>query len=297
MIRLLCLLAFAALASQAPPQFDYDRTRPIDIKETSTRMQDGVSLREVTYPTLDGGRNGATIAASTIVTSKSGMGPQTAMGPRPAVLFVHWYGPPEPTSNRTQFIPDAIELAKAGTVSLLIDTPWSHADYMAKRTRVEDYRRSVQQVKDLRRALDVLLSLPDVDPARVAFVGHDFGAMYGTLAVVGDPRIRFFVFIAGTEAFSDWFLFGRPKLDGAARQAFVDELAPLDPVRYLPKLKTRTLLQFANDDFYVPKERMDRMIAATAEPKESRVYSAKHDMNAEATRDRIAWLKKHLGSP
>ena len=35
-------------------------------------------------------------------------------GTAPAVLFVHWYGPPAPTSNRTQFVPDAVTLAGHG---------------------------------------------------------------------------------------------------------------------------------------------------------------------------------------
>ena len=59
-----------------------------------------------------------------------------------------------------------------------------------KRKREEDYARSIQQVKDLRRALDVLLAQPNVDPARVAFVGHDFGAMYGVLEAANDKRIQ-----------------------------------------------------------------------------------------------------------
>ena len=143
------------------------------------------------------------------------------------VLFVHWYGPPRPTSNRTQFIPDAIELAKSGVVSLLIDTPWSVPEFFKLRKREDDYARSVQQPKDLRRALDVLVSLPRIDAARVAYVGHDFGAMYGTLAAAADRRIRAFVFMAGAPSFTDWFLYG-PPMPPDARQAFIDQMAPLD---------------------------------------------------------------------
>jgi dienelactone hydrolase len=203
-------------------------------------------------------------------------------------------GPPDPTSNRTQFIPDGIELAKKGAISLLIDTPWSRPEYFRERTRETDYSRSVQQVKDLRRALDILLSLPDVDPQRVAFVGHDFGAMYGALAVASDTRAKAFVFMAGTSSFSDWFLYGKPKLEGEARQKFVDALAPLDPIRHLPRLKMPILLQFANDDEHVSKARADALAAVANEPKTIRVYSAKHELNEEATQERIAWLKKEL---
>ena len=144
------------------------------------------------------------------------------------MLFVHWYGPPRPTSNRTQFVPDAIELAKSGVVSLLIDTPWSMPEYFKLRTRDEDYSRSIQQVKDLRRALDVLLAQPNVDPARVAYVGHDFGAMYGALAAAADDRVHAFVFMAGAPSFTDWFLYGAPMAPDA-KQKFIDQMAPLDP--------------------------------------------------------------------
>lgn len=144
------------------------------------------------------------------------------------------------------------------------------------------------------RALDVLLAQPNVDPERVAYVGHDFGAMYGTLAAAADSRVRAFVFMAGTQSFSDWFLYGKPKLEGEPRQKFVDELAPL---RYLPRLKMPKLLPFADDDIHVPKERADALAATAAEPKTVRVYHAKHELNEDATRDRIDWLRTTLDVP
>ncbi|MCA1650329.1 MAG: hypothetical protein LC753_08625, partial [Acidobacteria bacterium] len=198
----------ATTVAQPPLSFEYDRAVPLDIKETSVRKQDGVSLHEISYASASGTRNGATLVT-----------PASPAERAPGILFVHWYGPPAPTSNRTQFVPDAVALGARGAVSLLIDTPWSSPEYMRKRTRDRDFAQSVAQVKELRRALDVLLAQPGVDAARVAFVGHDFGAMYGTLAAANDPRISAFAFMAGTTAFSDWFLFGQPRLQGAARQA------------------------------------------------------------------------------
>jgi pimeloyl-ACP methyl ester carboxylesterase len=276
------------LATQ--PSFDYDRSLPPDVKEQARREREGVFLQDITYATLDGKRNGATLVTLA--------GRNRLVAARPAVLFVHWYGPPEPTSNRSQFVPDAIELARAGIVSLLIDTPWSDPDYFPKRKRDEDYARSVAQVKDLRRALDVLLAQPGIDPARVAYVGHDFGAMYGVLAASVDRRIRLFVFMAGTRSFSDWFLLGEPRLEGAARQAFIDRLAPLDPIAALPKLSGIPLLfQFATDDRYVPTATAQALAAAAPGKPDVRTYKAEHELNEEATRERIGWLKEKLHSP
>jgi predicted esterase len=286
-LRCISVASVLSVVLTAQPSFDYEKNLPLDVKETSIREQDGVFLQEITYATLDGRRNGATLVTLA--------GRNRLLAPRPAILFVHWYGPPEPTSNRSQFLPDAIELARSGVVSLLIDTPWSDPDYFPKRKRDEDYDRSVAQVKDLRRALDVLLAQPGIDSARVAYVGHDFGAMYGVLAASVDRRIRLFVFMAGTRSFSDWFLLGEPKLEGEARQKFIDRLAPLDPIAALPRLTGIPLLfQFATDDRYVPKPAADALVAAAPGKPDVRTYKAGHELSEEATRDRIEWLRKHL---
>lgn len=117
--------------------------------------------------------------------------------------------------------------------------------------------------------------------------------MYGALAAAADSRVRAFVFMAGTQSFSDWFLYGKPKLEGEPRQRFVDELAPLDPIRYLPELKMPLLLQFADDDEHMSKERADALATVAPEPKTVRTYHAKHELNDEATRERIDGFARH----
>ncbi len=209
-------------------------------------------------------------------------------------MFVHWYGPPRPTSNRTQFIPDAVELAKGGAISLLIDTPWSRPEYFRERKREEDYARSVGQVKDLRRALEVLFTLPQVDRERVAYVGHDFGAMYGVLAAAADPRIRFFVFMAGTQSFSDWFLYGpKPPEDGAAEIHRGNGAARSDS---LPaEIERRRSCSSSPITTSTSRtERAAALAAAAPDPKTVRTYHSDHELNEEATRERLAWLKEQL---
>ena len=117
--------------------------------------------------------------------------------------------------------------------------------------------------------------------------------MYGTLAAAVDRRITHFVFMAGTASFSDWFLYG-PKMEPEARRQFVNELAPLDPVRWLPRLSGPLLLQFADHDEHVSAARRQALIAAAPTGADVRLYKAGHELNDEATRDRIAWLRRHL---
>jgi fermentation-respiration switch protein FrsA (DUF1100 family) len=100
--------------------------------------------------------------------------------------------------------------------------------------------------------------------------------------------------MAGTSSFSDWFLYGPPKLEGAARDAFVAELAPLDPIAWLPALRVPLLLQFADADEHVPLARRERLIAAAPAGADARVYQAGHELNDAARRDRLAWLRGML---
>jgi cephalosporin-C deacetylase-like acetyl esterase len=113
------LLAVALWASGGVKSdlFEYDRARPIDVQQTGVERRDGVEVADLTYLKLDGTRNAAYLVA-----------PARIRSGHPAVLFVHWYGPPSPTSNRTQFLDEAVDLARAGTISLLIETMWSDPD-------------------------------------------------------------------------------------------------------------------------------------------------------------------------
>ena len=252
---------------------------------TLTPAGSDVTVRQVSYTQLDGSRNAATLV----------MPASAGTAPRPAILFLHWYGPPNPTSNRTQYLPEAIELAAAGVVSLLVDTPWSKERWFGTRDSAKDYEFTVQMAKDVRRALDVLLAQPTLDKTRIAVVGHDFGAMWGALAVASDPRVTHFVYAAGTSSFTDWYLY-TPKREGAERDAFVAKLAPLDPIAHLPKIAPRpVLLQFGTKDPHVKNESAKAQADATKDPKTVKIYDgAEHELTYQARLDRLAWLKEHF---
>ena len=269
------LIASAALLLQA---------NPIDVKLDAAK----VTVQQLTYAQLDGTRNAATLV--TPFGSASGL----AQG-RPAILFLHWYGPPNATSNRTQYLPEAVELAASGVVSLLVDTPWSQERWFGTRDSAKDYEFTLQMTKNVRRALDVLLAQPGLDRTRIAVVGHDFGAMWGALAVAEDPRVTHFAYAAGTSSFTDWYLY-TPKREGADREAFVAKLAPLDPIAHLPKIAPRpVLLQFGTRDEHVKNESATAQAEAAKEPKTVKVYqNAGHELTYQARVDRLAWIRQQF---
>ena len=269
-LSLIALLLFA-------PSFDYDRSKPLDVQIQSSEKRDGVEIQDITFAAPDG----RPIAAYLVL-------PPKPTGP--AVLFVHWYEPESANSNRTQFLQEAIALGKLGTVSLLPATMWSEPKWFPTRKRADDLVNSIRQLNELRRGLDLLLAQPGVEPGKLAFVGHDFGGMFGAVIAGVDGRPKVYALQAATNTFPDWYLFG-PKMGDAERKAFVEELSPIDPIRHIGDAKGPVLLQYGKTDKFVPEERALRFFEAAKEPKRIIWYPAGHPLNDDAKRDRLQWLQ------
>jgi len=213
----------------------------------------------------------------------------------PAVLWVHWLGEIA-TTNHTEFQGDAQALAQRGVVSLLIDMPWSEKEWFTKlRTTDGDYADTIAQVVTLRRALDCLSAVPGVDTSRIAYVGHDFGAMDGALMLAVDDRPAYAVLMAPTLSFWEWYLLGKQPNDPAA---YVARMSAFDLPAWLAKGKQKaTLLQFGQTDEYVSQA--TGIAFRNAVPDRDRTFKAyKLDHALEDVTvhtDRVAWLIAHLG--
>lgn len=268
----------------SPALFQYDQQASIEVRYAGTRKADDYSIQNLTFETPFGYRR-----AAYLVTPKG-------KGPFAAALYVHWLETWAPNANRTQFLDEAQALAKRGVVSLLVETLWSDQDWFIKRTQADDRENSIRQVVELRKAMDFLLRQPGVDAKRLAYVGHDFGAMYGILTGSVDPRPCCYVLMAPTARFSDWYLYYPPIEENKQREAFIRSLADLDPVTNVPRLAPSSLLfQFGTQDHHVPEEAARELQEAAKKPKEVRWYEAGHELNEQAEADRMAWLAERLG--
>jgi cephalosporin-C deacetylase-like acetyl esterase len=92
-------------------RFDYDQALPLTIDQSSSTHRDGVTVADITYAGADGER-----VPAYIVSPEGG-------GSLAAVLWGHWMMPGSAYMNRTEFLEEAVSLAKSGVLSLLIDAP------------------------------------------------------------------------------------------------------------------------------------------------------------------------------
>ena len=266
--------------------FEYDKSLPLDVQVKGTGHRGDVTISDITYAAPDGKR----IAAYMVT--------PPGEGPFAAVLYIHWFEPPKPTSNRSEFLEEAVEMAQKGVVSLLPETMWSPFDWFDTRNRDDDYEATYRQTVDLRRALDVLLAQPGVDARRVAVVGHDFGGMFGAILAGADGRAQSYVIMGSTPRFADWYLYG-PPMEVEARERYVARLAELDPVRHIPQANGAAFLfQFGRQDDFVPEDKAAEFVDAAPGSALVAWYDAVHELDVEqAHRDRGDWLGERLSLP
>jgi pimeloyl-ACP methyl ester carboxylesterase len=216
-------------------------------------------------------------------------------GPFAGIVFLHWYAPSSATNNRTEFLQEAVDFAHKGVISILLQgiLPWkkspSGSEYLRDRSLV------IQEVLEARRGIDLLLSRSDVDPERIAVVGHDFGGMYASVLAGIDRRVKACVYIAGTGRFSDWFItYWNPA--STTKDEYRAGMAAVDPIQYLPHISPAAILfQFGEDDVYIRPEAAQAQYEAALEPKSILWYRAGHALDQQARMDRVQWLEEQLG--
>jgi hypothetical protein len=149
----------------------------------------------------------------------------------------------------------------------------------------------------------MLLSRKDVDPNRLAYVGHSCDATAGGFLSGIDKRFKAFVIMAGdlsdevdrsTKMFQEY----RQKVGPEKFDTFSAKYAWMDAGRYVSHAAPAAVfLQYANDEPFLNGDIAKRYFEIVSEPKKLKIYEAPHALNAEATRDRIAFLAEQLSFP
>jgi len=275
--------------------FDYDRAAPLDLQIVGREERDAATIYDLTYASPKGGR----VPAYLVVPH--------GKGPFAAILFGHWAMPGSPTRNRSEFLNEALVYAGAGAVSLLIDAPFARPGQTEDEDFLGDKNAEMrsQQVLDLRRGVDLLLARDDVDPERIAYVGHSYNAAVGGILAGVEKRIATFVLMAGGLAEEEMLLTSDEPTIAAWRQrvgeerikAYLVTYGWLDPVHYIQHAAPATvLLQYARRDEILknPEAWAQRDFKWVSEPKELKLYDAGHALDAAARGDRYQWLRIRL---
>ncbi|WP_143017095.1 hypothetical protein [Catalinimonas alkaloidigena] len=276
----------ASQEAHTPPPlaeaFAYEQT-DVNFTVDSSWQQAGILIQDISYPSYQ--PDHGLLKAYLIQ-------PLHTTAPTAGVLFFHWLG--EPHGDRTQFLDEATALAQQGVTSLLLQGyfPWREQPTDGP----TDRQHVVDQTIDARRSLDLLLAQPEVDPQRVAYVGHDYGAMYGAILSGLEERIRAYVLITGMGTFSDWSLKYWPHTATAGEAHYRQALASVDPEQFVAQAAPAALLfQFAQHDIYISHDVANAFYEIASQPKTQLWYNAPHDMDLEAARrDRHLWLQPHL---
>jgi dienelactone hydrolase len=274
--------------------YDYDSKQPLDSKETLLYERDGVKVYDISYASPKGGRVTAYLVMP------------VAKGPFAGIIFGHW-GP----GNRTEFLAEAMLYAEAGTASLLVDYPWVRpAPWRKKLHNVAnaeaDHETYVQAVVDLRRGIDLLSARPGVDPRRLAYVGHSYGAQWGAILSTVDDRVKAVVLMGGIPERAAIYLENddpdiielRVNTPKEAIEKYLQVNARTDAIHYVPHAApTPLLFQFAKYERYFNETAMKRYAQAASEPKSVKWYETGHDLNdVRALLDRADWLREKIGT-
>jgi len=267
--------------------FAYDPQAPLDIQEVGRKREWGVTVIDLTYASPMGGRVPATLVVP------DGAGPFAGM------LYQH--GMP---STRQPFIPTAVSYARAGAVVLLIDAPFARrANGLAVSITFteQDRYEQIQLIVDLRRGVDLLLSRPEVDPERLAYVGTSYGGAMGGLLAGVEDRLKAYVLrvgdgglvthVTGPEDRSAWLAMPEDQ-----RRQWVAWMWPIEPIHYVGCASPAALLfQNGTLDTLVPPADAWRYQQAGREPKAACWYRAGHSLDAAAIQDATEWLSEMIG--
>jgi len=279
------------VAQNAEHAFDYDQTAPLDLQQKSMTKRGDVSVLDISYASPKGGR----VPAYLVVPS--------GKGPFAAVIWGHWYWANSPARNRTEFLDEAVALAPTGVVSLLTDGPVARPGHVDDKGPLSERQVTelIQQIIDMRRGADLLHLRKDVDPQRMAYVGHSYNATVGAFLSGVDKRFKAFVLMAGglsneVDMKSKEYQESRQKYGPEKFDAFEAKYRWLDPGKFVSHASPSVVfLQYGTKDLpFLTPERAREYARIVSEPKRFQLYDAPHALNAEARRDRLSFLAEQL---
>jgi len=148
---------------------------------------------------------------------------------------------------------------------------------------VEDRALVIEQSKEVRRAVDYLVTRKEIDMTKLGYVGVSQGSAYGVIFAALEDRFKAIVFLDGG------FFLGNP--------------APgRDQVDFAPRLKKPVLMVNGRYDFTFSLDRAQnpffRMLGTPDTDKRHVVFDTPHDISQrknDLSKEVLAWFDEYLG--
>ncbi|MEA3401705.1 MAG: alpha/beta fold hydrolase [Armatimonadota bacterium] len=190
-----------------------ERRVPLDVEVLEEETGDDWVRRKITYASEPGDR----VPAYLLV-------PDDLEGPAAAMLCLHpttTIGKAEPAGMGPRVSRQyARELAERGFVTLAPDYP-GYGEYDIDPYAMGYASATMKGIWNHQRAIDVLQSLPEVDPERIGAVGHSLGGHNALFVAVFDERVRAVVTSCG---FNSFFKYMEGDLSGWSHKGYMPRI-------------------------------------------------------------------------
>ena len=198
----------------------------------------------------------------------------------------------------------APEVVAQGAVVLAISAPWARPGVEGGPVTFtdKDPENQVQLMQDLRRGVDLLQMLPNVDAERIGYVGGSYGGAMGGLLAGIEHRIKTYILVLGDGGLVAHFRGDEEReappegISWERWNEWLSMMKPIEPSSWVGFAQAELLFQNGKTDPYVPAKYAE-LYHRSAEGTKHTVkwYETGHDITVEIRRDQMKWLAKRLG--
>ncbi len=297
LLQTLFILTLIGLTGQ--PQYvdlyEYNHLLPLNPDVTLFKETGSYKAYKVYYDSLNGER----VPALLII-------PKGGNPPYPCIVFLHGYG-----GKKEDALGLADYVAGEGYAVFSID-----AQYHGERKKPgealysPDIEKSVkglmQTVLDLRRGIDFLETVPEIDKDKIGYVGGSMGGIIGGIFIGVEPRVKAAVLVVPGGNMSLMIresmhpaippIREHLKKIGMSYEELQRIMDPVDPINFIHLFAPRPV-QFhcGKHDKIVPAEAGRQLYEKAGEPKEIYWYDSGHDVPIDLVAARaLDFLDTHL---
>jgi len=266
--------------------FEYDRGIPMNVRIAAIEDM-GFAIREkIVFTSYNSERVPGYLAI-----------PKTGNQPYPIVLMLHGLGHEKESWWDGETYCNGLlltkDLLKAGYAVMMLD-----AYYFGERMNRNDYEHPrvfafekqwvyrlnnsmVQTIKDYRRAMDYLVTRPEIDTSRIGVVGYSMGGIQTFVLTAADSRIKISVTSVAPPL----------ALKGPEMKYYTTA-----PENYAPRIGSRPFLMLmaTEDDNYTPEQGQQLYELINSSVKDIKWYNSGHSLPPEWTGEALTWIEKHL---